>query len=925
MTQPAGVGFGSERITLGTPAEPTDWWSGYAAELAASGICETSRRVIEDDARHIVDRGIFGDGQPGDARWPASRVRTGAVMGAVQSGKTASMIAVTALALDAGVDAVVVLGGTRTALWLQTAERVFGQLDVLPSKTSRRYILPAASSLDRPEGPDVSSAYRLTSQQASRAVQRRRPVIAVVMKNVAHLAEMGASLREELYRAAAAEERPFHVLVIDDEADDSSVVDSDGDDILRARQVPLRIRDLWESRRQPGETAHPFLYATYVAYTATPQATFLQDPDNPLAPRDFFASLRTPGPEGDWELRQSTYRVPEGAAAWYTGGDLYYGLLAGIPVCETFGRSDDTNERLLDTVRGYLLASAIRVLRAPTRFGPSSARMHLFESSAIARSSVVGPMSMLVHPSSAKEQHFEAAASVLAWAAGVSPEEGRGLLDGGTRALPVEGVRRDIETRGAEWRRWLESYRRSAEQVVDILDVPLPAVPNDLDWDLLVGTILDEIVPGTSIAVINSDVNADDRPHFTPSRSSDGTWRAPRDLSTIFFSGNVMSRGLTLEGLTTTFFSRRADEPLADTQMQMQRWFGYRGSYIDLCRVVLTADQLELFERYHENDEALRRDVLAAMQGDLSTRPPLAVLQGAQFLATGKIARLGSVDLWPGPKPFLKHMNPPEADEHNQAVLADLFGLEAALLVPPGSGRQGVVLERTLNLLEAAELLDSLRYAHHSPGRVGPAADRWASVEHHAGLDRSDPAWPLYRPPAAVTTGMDLGSSSPYWIAAYLRLWSAALDRRIHGMQTTDDLPVPWRLVDLDAKRRQQPRFSIGLRFGDGDPLRWGPLSELEVAVYPMTRRCIGDELEAAWGARGVGAAGIRGDEFFDLRARGVDLQRLDGGPRLPGSDGQLLFHVIQRDQGRASIAVGVVLPLGGPNNTEAVRRGAQP
>ena len=93
--------------------------------------------------------------------------------------------------------------------------------------------------------------------------------------------------------------------------------------------------------------------------------------------------------------------------------------------------------------------------------------------------------------------------------------------------------------------------------------------------------------------MINSDERADDRPEFTVQHADDG-WRAPRNLSTIFVSGNVMARGITLEGLSTTVFTRAANEPLADTQMQMQRWFGYRGSYIELCRVMVSPAQLRL-------------------------------------------------------------------------------------------------------------------------------------------------------------------------------------------------------------------------------------------------------------------------------------------------------------------------------------------
>ncbi|MFC6448859.1 Z1 domain-containing protein [Cellulomonas gelida] len=122
-----------------------------------------------------------------------------------------------------------------------------------------------------------------------------------------------------------------------------------------------------------------------------------------------------------------------------------------------------------------------------------------------------------------------------------------------------------------------------------------------------------------------------------------------------------MSRGLTLEGLLTTLFTRRSSAPLADTQMQMQRWFGYRGAYIDLCRVFLSRAQLELFTRYADADHALRSQVLAAMQSS-GVLPDFTVLQGHAFQATGKISGLTGKQLRPGSRPFVRHLNPPRRD-----------------------------------------------------------------------------------------------------------------------------------------------------------------------------------------------------------------------------------------------------------------------
>src|SRR5205823_4317800 len=157
------------------------------------------------------------------------------------------------------------------------------------------------------------------------------------------------------------------------------------------------------------------------------------------------------------------------------------------------------------------------------------------------------------------------------------------------------------------WIAWLDRFGASAAKVRAAFDLPQPRpIPDVTEWPEIRELLLNEVVPFTQIKVVNSDPQADDRPQFDPVEEEPDHWRAPDDLSTIFVSGNVMSRGLTLEGLTTTLFSRRSDEPFADTQMQMQRWFGFRGAYLDLCRVFLSEQQLKLFRAYHETDEALR-------------------------------------------------------------------------------------------------------------------------------------------------------------------------------------------------------------------------------------------------------------------------------------------------------------------------------
>ena len=81
----------------------------------------------------------------------------------------------------------------------------------------------------------------------------------------------------------------------------------------------------------------------------------------------------------------------------------------------------------------------------------------------------------------------------------------------------------------------------------------------------------------------------------------------------ILIGGNMLERGVTIEGLAVTYITRRAKkETNADTLEQRARWFGYKRPYLDLCRIFLTPELLRDYKELlaHEDDfwEALRRN-----------------------------------------------------------------------------------------------------------------------------------------------------------------------------------------------------------------------------------------------------------------------------------------------------------------------------
>lgn len=915
---------GAETIRL-IPSE-SGWLADYDRALASSALGDASRTIVLEDSRFISDRAVLPVDDP---RWSDTRVRTGAVMGAVQSGKTASMIGVTARSLDNGANVVVILAGTQVSLWQQTLARIRSQLDSGPQPLRRRLFLPRAADPGAIRRATVAATYNLNAGQVERAFTLGRPIVVVAMKQVDHLLHLGQTLHNVVFPAAESIGVPVRLLVIDDEADDSSIADDGAQwgspDLDIYKQIPRRIVDLWESRSQPGRTVSPNVYATYLAYTATPQANFLQDPQNPLAPRDFVASLRTPGPSGSQSPRDLTYRVPEGVRGWYTGSEVYYGeLSSSLCVVEgdhSLGSESDPEseapiketgldtESLIDSVRAYLVAAAIRLSRADGRLGPASAPDQLFDTRQAADAAVSPVSSMLVHPSSTMESHFEVANALRTWWDGASGEAGSGVLD-------------DLTSSEDSWVRWVTSFAESAHEVA-ALHGPTGTDPTDRTiptWQAIQALLTGEIIPGTSIAVVNSDPNADERPDFAPWSDSEQTWHSPRNHSTIFVSGNVMSRGLTLEGLLTTYFTRSSSTPLADTQMQMQRWFGYRGAYIELCRVFLSANQLSLYTQYADADHALRSQVLAAMEASPETLPDFTVLQGHSFHATGKVSGLVGRQLRPGSRPFVRHLNPADYDETNLALVAGHIA-DAASRQRIYQDRRGLVTLDDLTLLETADLLDGMAYEDH--GAVSFESDRWRALEGQAKLAPGDPEYPLYRAPKVTGDPVDLGSRSPYVIAAYLRFWAACLDRHVRGVLTDDLPPQRWALLNLDGKRASQPRFRVGARFGEGTPVTSGPFvdlgNQLDLEIRPMARATKDGALAADWGSRQVTDTGYAGDDLFDLTALHETPMLLQDGTRAEGSPGLVLFHLVQSADGRGKVAVGLSIPGGGPDHIEAV------
>ena len=105
--------------------------------------------------------------------------------------------------------------------------------------------------------------------------------------------------------------------------------------------------------------------------------------------------------------------------------------------------------------------------------------------------------------------------------------------------------------------------------------------------DKLLAAVID-----TTVELINSsrDKASDDKAH-----------------NMIAVGGDVLSRGLTLEGLTVSYFYRIVGA--ADTLLQMARWFGYRPGYEDLVTVWISPEVADQFRFVSDVSEELREQI----------------------------------------------------------------------------------------------------------------------------------------------------------------------------------------------------------------------------------------------------------------------------------------------------------------------------
>lgn len=589
-----------------------DFWERYRRYLEEKRWAPVQIRKLHEATDGILGR-LENPKRPG--RWD----RRGMVVGHVQSGKTANYTGLICKAADAGYRLIVVLAGLHNSLRSQTQQRL--DEEFLGVDTQRRtHIgvgqlkgrrLYAESLTSSDEKGDFQK--KIAMQLWMSARPKDVPVLLVVKKNASVLRNLytwATDLAKQMDPTTGHHiVRDVPLLVIDDEADNASVntkrslrSDSPGSD---SDEDPTRINGLIR------KLLYTFEKSAYVGYTATPFANiFIDDEANSRAygedlfPRSFVVSLR---PSNSYMGVSKVFGLDENPSAGIEQEQ------EGLPIIREIADSESWLERkhrmdssigrrlpdsLVEAVNAFLLATAVRRAR-----GQRNAHN-----------------SMLVHVTRFRNLQAQV----------------RNDLQKHVGLLRQRLVSVDEHSPESPWHRlhslWEQDLVPTTRQLAENPDLTTGEVGEEVSWEQ-VRKELPDVLEELQFLTVNG-------------QSSDALTYSESEepLTVVAVGGEKLSRGLTLEGLTVSYYLRAST--MYDTLMQMGRWFGYRQGYLDVCRLYTTR---EITGWYRDiamaNEELLREfDAMAAL-GRTPKEYGLRVRDHPELVVTAAAKQRNSVEV----------------------------------------------------------------------------------------------------------------------------------------------------------------------------------------------------------------------------------------------------------------------------------------
>lgn len=454
----------------------------------------------------------------------------GLVVGYIQSGKTANYSALIAKAVDTGYRLIIVLSGRTDILRNQTQARLdmeltgWGSLD--PDE-QEKYKNKSLSEHQNYKAKFVNYDGPQRFLRLTKTDKDFDPGSIALHDtgnpSIAVLKKIPKRLKKFAEILGKSEWQSKPVLLIDDESDDGSINTSKSDITKTAKLIAEILKASDASQ--------------YIGYTATPYANVFIRPDRveELFPRDFVISLDRPEHYmgtletfdiGDVEIDKSDNIFSSNEESFIRAikeePDEIKNPLADLP-------------RLPEAIDAFILAGAIKKWRE------KNCAMQFKHHT------------MLINTDRLITQHESMAMDVA------------DLLK---RLYPNKELDDAINSRLKNL--W----------TIDFLPVSTAraATSNSVpeSWDVLKPFISGTInrITSQKVLIVNCEYK-EDTPDF---EEPAGCWA-------ILVGGQKLSRGYTIEGLTTSYFSRKPGQ--LDTLVQMARWYGFRKDYSDLVRLYI--------------------------------------------------------------------------------------------------------------------------------------------------------------------------------------------------------------------------------------------------------------------------------------------------------------------------------------------------
>ena len=515
--------------------------------------------------------------------------RRGMVVGHVQSGKTSNYVGLINKATDAGYKVIIVIAGTISSLRRQTQERIdsgyIGRNSSAFIRENQNKIIGVGKYKVNTDIYSLTSSYYKSGDEGdfSQPVANRlnipigkNPVVFVIKKNKSILENLIDWFSKDV-NAKIVDGSPklfdVPVLVIDDEADAASVNASKSiEDIKTINKLIRTLLNLFNQN-------------TFIGYTATPYANlFISQEHNEdaktivknkeykigedLFPRDFIINIKAPtnyiGAAKVFGFENPSGEEKEPLNIFRSIDDY------DPPFFKTVNKNNKEDlpeylpKSLEKAIKSFILTCTIRRLRGHENKHNS----------------------MLVH-----------VALLVKWIDKVAY-----LVNEKTReyANAIKAEDREILQ---ELKELFESdFIPTTDNVLENLDYKDIRIKQH-SWEEVKGELKKAVskIDVRSVHGTRSTTNLEyhNIEEIDYNRHENG-------LSVIAVGGSRLSRGITLEGLSVSYYLRTTK--MYDSLMQMGRWFGYRPGYVDLCRLYTTEQIFEWFNHITMATEEMRND-----------------------------------------------------------------------------------------------------------------------------------------------------------------------------------------------------------------------------------------------------------------------------------------------------------------------------